>query len=54
MLGRNTSEGVEPRYSMIVDADALLGAESRTRDDDMVSYASVYRGLSPWHGMRWK
>ena len=37
----------------IVDADVFHGAESSTKGDAMVSCNSVYRGLRPWHGMRW-
>ena len=45
---------LSPEIFDIVDADVFHCAESSTKDDDMVSCHLVYRGLSPWHGMRWK
>ena len=45
---------LSPEIFNVVDADVLHSAESRTKGNDLVSYHLVYRGLSPWHGMRWK
>jgi len=45
---------LSPEIFDIVDADVFHYAESNTKDDVMVSRHLVYRGLSPWHGMRWK
>jgi hypothetical protein len=45
---------LSPEISNVVDADALHCAESRTKDGETVSHHLVYRGRSPWHGMRWK
>ena len=38
----------------VVEADVFHYAESRTKGDAMVSHHLLYRGLSPWHGMKWK
>ena len=37
----------------IIEADVLHYAEGSTKGDAKVSHHSLYRGLSPWHGMRW-
>ena len=37
-----------------IEADVLDHAEGSMRGSAMVSYHSLYRGLSPWHGMRWR
>jgi len=37
----------------IIEADVLHCTEGRMKDDAMVSHHSLYRGLSPRHGMRW-
>jgi hypothetical protein len=37
----------------IIEADAVHLAEGSMKGDAMVSHHSLYRGLSPWHGMRW-
>lgn len=45
---------LSPEIINIVDADVLHCAEGRTKDGVMVSRHLIYRGRSPWHGMRWK
>lgn len=40
--------------SNVVEADVFHQTESSTKNGAMVSHYSLYRGLSPWHGMRWK
>ena len=45
---------LSPEIYNVVEADVFHNAESRTKDDVMVSHHLLYRGLSPWHGMRWK
>ena len=37
----------------IIEADAVRLAEGSMKGDAMVSHHSLYRGLSPWHDMRW-
>lgn len=37
----------------IIEADVLHHAEGSTKGDVMVSHHLLYRGLSPWHDMRW-
>ena len=37
----------------IIEADAVHLAEGSMKGGAMVSHHSLYRGLSPWHGMRW-
>jgi len=37
----------------IVEADVLHQMESSTKSSAMVSRSSLYRGLRPWHDMRW-
>ncbi len=45
---------LSPEIINVVDADVFHCAEGRTKGNDLVSCHLVYRGLSPWHGMRWK
>ena len=45
---------LSPEIFNIVDADVFHHAESSTKDNAMVSCHSIYRGLRPWHGMRWR
>jgi hypothetical protein len=37
----------------IVEADVFHCAEGSMKGDAKVSHHLLYRGLSPWHGMRW-
>lgn len=37
----------------IIEADVLRYTEGSMNGDVMVSHHSLYRGRSPWHGMRW-
>jgi len=45
---------LSPEILNIVEVDALHYAEGRMKGDAMVSHHSLYRGLSPWHVLRWK
>ena len=45
---------LSPEIVDIVEADVLLCAESRTKDDAEESHHLLYRGPRPWHDMRWK
>ena len=45
---------LSPVMFNVVEADVFHRTESSMKDDAMVSHHSLYRGLSPWHGMRWK
>ena len=45
---------LSPVIFNIVEADIFHGMESSTKDGGKVSHHSLYRGLSPWHDMRWK
>ena len=45
---------VSPEILYVIEADVFDCTESNMRDDVMVSHRSLYRGLRPWHGMRWK
>ena len=45
---------LSPVMFNVVEADVFHDAESSTKDDVMVSHHSLYRGQSPWHGMKWK
>lgn len=38
----------------IIEADVVHYAEGNMKDGEMVSHHSLYRGLRPWHGMRWR
>lgn len=44
---------LSPEMYDIIEADVLHKTEGSMKDDAMVSYHSLYRGLSPWHDMRW-
>ena len=44
---------LNPEISKIIEADVFHCAEGSMKDDDMVSHRLLYRGLSPWHDMRW-
>ena len=45
---------LSPEICNIVEADVFHCAESSMKGNEMVSCHSLYRGLSPWHGMKWK
>ncbi len=45
---------LSPEIFNIVEADVFHCAESSMKDDTLVSHHSLYRGLSPWHGVKWK
>ncbi len=44
---------LSPEISNIIEADVFHSAEGSMKGDVMVSHNSLYRGRSPWHGMRW-
>jgi hypothetical protein len=44
---------LSPEMNDIIEADVFHSAEGSMKGDYMVSYHSLYRGRSPWHGMRW-
>ena len=44
---------LNPEINDIIEADVFHSAEGSMKGDAMVSHHSLYRGLSPWHGMRW-
>ena len=44
---------LSPAIANIIEVDVLYYAEDSMKDDNMVSHHSLYRGLSPWHDMRW-
>jgi hypothetical protein len=44
---------LSPEIHHIIEADVFHSAEGSMRNDIMVSHYSLYRGLSPWHDMRW-
>ena len=44
---------LSPENYDIIEADVLHSAEGSMKGGDMVSHHSLYRGLSPWHDMRW-
>ena len=44
---------LSPEIYDIIEADVFHSAEGYMKDDDMASHHSLYRGLSPWHDMRW-
>ena len=44
---------LSPEIPDIIEADVFHCAEGSMKDDTMVSHYSLYRGLSPWHDMRW-
>ena len=45
---------LSPEISVIIEADVFHNTEGNMNGNVMVSYHSLYRGLSPWHGMRWR
>ena len=45
---------LSPEIVNIVEVDVLRYAEDSMKGDAMVSRHSLYRGLSPWHVLRWK
>jgi len=44
---------LSPEMYNIIEADVLHKTEGSMKGNVMVSYHSLYRGLSPWHDMRW-
>ncbi len=44
---------LSPEIYKIIEADVFLSAEGSMKGDAMVSHSLLYRGLSPWHDMRW-
>jgi hypothetical protein len=44
---------LSPEIYDIIEADVLRYTEGNMNVDVMVSHHSLYRGRSPWHGMRW-
>ncbi len=44
---------LSPEIYDIIEADVLRYTEGSMNVDVMVSHHSLYRGRSPWHGMRW-
>ena len=44
---------LSPEIIKIIEADVFHCAEGSMKGDIMVSHHSLYRGRSPWHGMRW-
>ena len=44
---------LSPEILDIIEADVFHCAEGSMKGDDKVSHHSLYRGLSPWHDMRW-
>ena len=44
---------LSPENYDIIEADVFHSAEGSMKGGDMVSHHSLYRGLSPWHDMRW-
>lgn len=44
---------LSPEILNIIEADVFHCAEGSMKNDIMVSHNSLYRGLSPWHDMRW-
>ena len=44
---------LSPEIDDIIEADVLRNAEGSMKGDAMVSHSLLYRGLSPWHDMRW-
>jgi hypothetical protein len=45
---------LSPEIFNIVEVDVFHDAEDSMKGDVMVSRHSLYRGLSPWHALRWK
>ena len=44
---------LSPEMFDIIEADVFHCAEGSMKGDAMVSHHLLYRGLSPWHDMRW-
>ena len=44
---------LSPGKSNIIEVDVFTQTEDNMKDDDMVSHYTLYRGLSPWHDMKW-
>ena len=44
---------LSPEMYDIIEADVFHCAEGSMKGNDKVSHHSLYRGLSPWHDMRW-
>ena len=44
---------LSPENLNIIEVDVFAQTEDNMKNDDMVSHHSLYRGLSPWHDMRW-
>ena len=44
---------LSPEIFHVIEADVLHKTEGSMKGDIMVSHHSLYRGLSPWHDMRW-
>ncbi|MSO14587.1 hypothetical protein h2es_1354 [Rickettsiales endosymbiont of Trichoplax sp. H2] len=44
---------LSPEILDIIEADVFHCAEGCMKGDDIVSHHSLYRGLSPWHDMKW-
>lgn len=45
---------LSPESLDIIEADVFCVTEGSTKVDVMESQHSLYRGLSPWHDMRWR
>ncbi|OOY83879.1 hypothetical protein BOW14_12780 [Solemya velum gill symbiont] len=45
---------LSPVILHIIEADVFHSTESSMNGDALVSHHALYRGLSPWHDMRWK
>lgn len=45
---------LSPEINKIIEVDVLFSAEDSIKDGVMVSHHLLYRGLSPWHDLRWK
>lgn len=44
---------LSPEISNVIEADVFHDAEGSIKGDIMVSHSLLYRGLRPWHDMRW-
>lgn len=44
---------LSPEILYVIEADVFHCAEGSMSGDVMVSHQLLYRGLSPWHDMRW-
>jgi hypothetical protein len=45
---------LSPEINQVIEADVFHVTESKMSRNDMASNYSLYRGLRPWHVMRWK